>query len=165
MKLNEIHDQAVAIFLVGLPGSGKSTFRDKLPKDYVILSTDDVFDRLAKERGMTYSQAFHKLGFKIPQIEFDNLFNDAIVNNRNIVIDQTNMNVASRAKKLRLIPKQYKKIAVVFSVPDDVLQQRLDKRAAESGKVIPGNVLANMRASYQEPTKNEGFDEIRFINQ
>ena len=99
-----------ALFLIGVPGSGKSTFRATLPKDFVILSTDDVFDRLAKEHGMTYTQAFHKLGFKIPQAEFDAAFQEAIANNRNIVIDQTNMSVAARAKKLRLIPDHYWKV-------------------------------------------------------
>jgi len=165
MQLQELQNQPVVMFLIGLPGSGKSTFRNKLPSSYIILSTDDVFDRLAKEQGLTYTQAFHQLGFTIPQAEFDKAFQDAIQNNKNIVIDQTNMNSKARGKKLRLIPKNYKKIAVIFTVSDDVLQQRLDKRAQATGKIIPSHVLATMKNSYEEPTKAEGFDEIRHINQ
>lgn len=162
MLLEEIAGQPVAIFLIGPPGSGKSTYRAKLPSSYVILSTDDVFDRLAAEKGLTYSQAFHELGFKIPQAEFDAAFNEAVKNNKNIVIDQTNMSRKARAKKLNLIPRHYKKVAVVFSVPMDELQKRLDKRAAETGKNIPPHVLENMMKSYEEPTKAEGFENIVF---
>ena len=124
MCLEEIAGQPIVIFLIGPPGSGKSTFRANLPQSYVTLSTDDVFDRLAAQRGMTYSQAFHELGFKIPQAEFDAAFTDAITNSKNIVIDQTNMSRKARAKKLNLVPKNYKKIAISGGRPGSARSRR-----------------------------------------
>jgi predicted kinase len=79
-----------------------------------------------------------------------------------VVIDRTNMTAKGRKKYLDMVPKNYKKIAVVFNIPDDELQRRLKTRADETGKTIPSFVLENMLKSYQEPTLEE-FDKIIFI--
>jgi GTPase SAR1 family protein len=55
------------ILLVGLPGSGKSTFVNnyKLKKHGIVASTDNILDQMAKDNGIFYNEAFKKFDFKI----------------------------------------------------------------------------------------------------
>ena len=49
-------------------------------------------------------------------------------------------------------------VAVVFRTPEEKeLQRRLNSRP---GKVIPPDVVKSMIDNFEEPTKEEGFDEI-----
>ena len=48
----------------------------------------------------------------------------------------------------------------MFDVPDAVLRERLDKRAAETGKFIPEFVVKQMTNSWQTPSLSDGFNEI-----
>jgi hypothetical protein len=58
----------------------------------------------------------------------------------------------------------YRAIAVVFPTPEHKeLVRRLSSRW-DSGKVVPEHVVASMIASWEEPTLEEGFDEIWTIN-
>jgi gluconate kinase len=52
----------------------------------------------------------------------------------------------------------YYKIAVVFRTPD---RSELDVRlAGRPGKHIPKKVVDDMIANWDEPTEDEGFDEV-----
>jgi gluconate kinase len=80
--------------------------------------------------------------------------------NRDIIWDQTSTTVNSRSKKFRMLPN-YEHIAVVFKTPEHTeLMRRLLNRP---GKDIPDHVIASMIASWEEPTEEEGFKEIRYI--
>ena len=55
----------------------------------------------------------------------------------------------------------YEHIAVVFKTPEHKeLMRRLMSRP---GKVIPEDVVFDMIDNFEMPTKEEGFEEIRFI--
>ena len=78
-----------------------------------------------------------------------------------VIIDQTNMSSKSRRTKLEPFVKAgYTCVSLNFDVPMKTLQERLDKRAAETGKVIPPYVLTQMLSGYTPPTKAEGFTHI-----
>jgi tRNA uridine 5-carbamoylmethylation protein Kti12 len=78
-------------------------------------------------------------------------------NKLDIIWDQTSTTVHTRRKKIRMLPEYYK-IAVVFRTPDEAeLARRL---ASRPGKNIPEEVMQHMINSWEEPTKEEGFDEI-----
>lgn len=164
MLLSEVAGgtQPEIIILVGLPGSGKSTYIKQLQhkRDYVVLSTDDIFDRFASDAGISYNQAFKTLPYKDAEREMFSDLREALSQKKNIIVDQTNMTIKSRARKLSAVPKGYKKTAVVFSVDDKELQRRLDQREREIGKSIPADVIKTMKASFQPPSQAEGFDEI-----
>jgi predicted kinase len=161
MKIQDFYKQPVAYVLVGLPGSGKSTWmRSMLANgNYVIISSDNEIEEYAKSVGLTYSDVFDEY-IKTATSNMNAKFKDAVANNKNIIWDQTNMSVKKRKSILQQIPKQYKKIAVVFQLEREELQKRLDKRAELEGKHIPMHVIDNMERSFEIPTVAEGFDEV-----
>lgn len=148
--------------LVGLPGSGKSTWIKNNNTDWVIVSTDDIIEGIAKEKGLTYSDVWES-NIKFATKKADSIFQEAIKDNRTIVWDQTNMTSKKRKSILNRIPKGYKKICVVFETPMHIIEQRLINREKETGKHIPKFVLINMNKSYEKPNLSEGFDEVIII--
>lgn len=166
IDLKKLKDKKVAIILIGLPGSGKSTWifenilvrSDILP--YVVISSDDVLERIAKEKGLTYSDVF-KDYIGQATAEMKSNFKSAIAEGKNIIWDQTNMSKKKRRGILAQIPADYYKIAVDFSVNPNELKRRLDERAKLTGKHIPWKIVEDMGKNYQAPDKlEEGFDEI-----
>lgn len=146
-----------AIFMCGLPLAGKSTFYNKNLKhlDHIFLSTDDYIERQCKKVDMTYNQ-----GFELYIKEAcDDLMNQLLLSIRykkSFIIDQTNLNVKSRKKKLRHIPEYYYKVAVYLPItPEESIQ-----RNTRPGKTIPEDVIKSMHKSIQLPTVEEGFDEV-----
>ena len=152
------------LMLVGVPGSGKSTFIQKLievtGQDIVIASTDDLIEAAAQRQGTTYSEIFGTLNFKQLKAQMNSTIDQAVSKLQHVALDQTNMSKKSRASKLRDIPETYKKACLNFTVDDKVLRQRLDERAKRTGKVIPDFVLKNMFNTYQPPSRDEGFHHI-----
>jgi len=144
--------------LVGVPGSGKSTWiaQQDWARNCSIVSTDRWIEMFARELGRTYSEVF-------------DLFMPAAVRamsaqvalaqqqGRDIVWDQTSVSVASRAKKFASLP-DYEHVAVVFATPEPAeLTRRLAQRP---GKVIPESVVQHMINTFELPTESEGYREI-----
>lgn len=150
--------------LIGLPGSGKSTWMERnrnfLPR-FKHLSTDKTIDRMAALQNKTYNEIFSNETMKIANRQLQDDLETAIDHEMAIVWDQTNMTRKSRAPKIATLKAaNYKIYALIFNEPAD-LEARL---ASRPGKVIPYHVIASMRNSYQEPSFDEGFDEIRIIS-
>lgn len=144
--------------LVGVPGSGKSTWvkNQRWAKDCAIVSTDAHVEAYAKSVGKTYSEVFEDYMPTAVELMTEDVIR-AREEGKDIIWDQTSTTVKTRAKKLRMLP-DYFKIAVVFKIPDPVtLKARLDARP---GKNIPWDVMERMIGGWQEPTLDEGFDEI-----
>jgi predicted kinase len=147
--------------LVGVPGSGKSTWIDT--QDWALscakVSTDKWVEIYAKEVGRTYSQVF--VDFMPTAVDL--MAKEVIAARemgRDIIWDQTSTTVKSRLKKFNMLP-DYEHIAVVFRTPEHKeLMRRLMNRP---GKEIPDHVIASMIASWEEPTLDEGFTEIRVV--
>ena len=154
-----------AYILIGVPASGKSTWVSQQSfdrKKTVIASTDDHIETYARDKKMSYNEAFHEYIDEATNKMIDSVI-DAIDQKFDIIWDQTSITKKSRSKKLKMIPKDYEKIAVVFSIPkEDELKKRLTSRP---GKVIPNRVMSQMIDHFEEPTKEEGFDRIIYINE
>ena len=148
------------IMLVGLPGTGKSTwvqsqgYFDK--PDWMVLSTDNYIMSI-KDDNKTYNDLF-PLYIKAAERNMIEALDYACRTRMNIVWDQTNLSAASRAKKLRLMPLCYKKTVRVFPVPPNHSEWLNSEE--RRGKVIPDHVIASMLAVFEQPTIYEGFDEI-----
>jgi predicted kinase len=148
--------------LVGVPGSGKSTWAEF--QDWAMtcarVSTDKWVEIYAKEVGKTYSEVF--TDFMPTAVEL--MAKEVVAARdagRDIIWDQTSTTVKSRARKFNMLPDYYH-IAVVFKTPGHTeLMRRLMSRP---GKEIPDHVIASMIASWDEPTEDEGFKEIWYVS-
>jgi predicted kinase len=145
--------------LVGVPGSGKSTWvknQEFWMKDCAYISTDMWVEMEAERRGVTYSEIFQEYMPKAVKL-MANHVELARDKGMDIIWDQTSTTIATRAKKFRMLPEYYT-IGVVFRIPEkQELQRRLANRP---GKVIPSDVLQSMIDGWEEPTEDEGFNEI-----
>jgi hypothetical protein len=144
--------------LVGVPGSGKSTWiKDQIwALGLTIVSTDAFVEDYARAQGKTYSEVFTDY---MPTAV--NLMAEQVVFSRehghDIIWDQTSTTIASRARKFNMLPNYYA-IAVVFRTPPrDELDVRLLGRP---GKHIPKTVIDKMINDWDEPELDEGFQEI-----
>ena len=142
--------------LIGVPGSGKSTWiKNHADASAMVLSTDDKIEAAARAQGKTYSEVF-KDEIKAANVGMQNDLIRALRDGRDIIWDQTNITRKSRRDKIKQIPHSYEKIAVFFPTPLD-LKQRL---ASRPGKEIPEPVVLSMINQLEPPSKEEGFDKI-----
>ncbi len=160
-------NERYCIMLCGLPGSGKSTFRTAFktsdfianPTQLVTLSTDQYIEGNAVWFGLTYNEIFQKQGTLNAEKFLESWLDYALVKRKNIIWDQTNLTAKSRYRKLNRIPKDYKKICVVFLTDFDLILQR-NKERKSAGRDVPVNTLWNMKEQFEQPSHKEGFEFI-----
>ena len=148
--------------LIGVPGSGKSTWikNQDWALGLTVVSTDMWVEIYAKEQGKTYSEVFNDymptaVNLMAEQVVF------AREHGHTIIWDQTSTTIASRKRKFRMLP-DYEHIAVVFPSPSRIeLNRRL---ASRPGKEIPEVVVEGMLASFEMPTEEEGFTQIWYTS-
>ena len=136
--------------LVGLPGSGKSTWAKKKAdknKNIVICSSDQI--REARGLAEDDKTIFHELQRNAKMY---------LNNGLDVIYDATNLSRKRRMSFLGQIP-DHKKIAVLFMTPVDVCKSRQQIR----DRKVPEEVIDRMFASIQLPAKHEGFHEIFLV--
>ena len=147
--------------LIGVPGSGKSTWVAGQPwsKDCSVVSSDRYIDEEAERLGKTYNEIF-KDYVGIATRLMDNHVLVAQANGKDIIWDQTNTSAKSRKAKLAKLP-DYEKIAVFFKTPP--VEELTKRLASRPGKNIPWDVMTSMIKNLEFPTTEEGFSEIQVI--
>jgi len=151
----------IYIMLSEIPTSGKSPYVSFLLQkpefhNAVVLSTDNYIAKVAKENNLSYDEVFeHEIKAATKQLNAD--LSEALKNNRPIIHDQTNLTQKSRAKKLKKIPDNYKKICAYSVITLEEAQKRNKTRP---GKVISTRVIMSMLEDFSIPTLDEGFEEI-----
>ena len=118
--------------LIGLPGSGKSTFINKIlnpNKDWytIVLSTDASIERYAEAHGKTYDDVFQE-AIKGAETYLNDKLDHAIEHEYSIIWDQTNLTRKSRARKLAKIREYYYKIAMVVETDEEKRLDGLNQR-------------------------------------
>ena len=155
MKIKE----PFVILLVGPTLSGKSTWiRNNYPNVNVI-SRDEIVMQVAGTRD--YNKAFDLVDHKAVDKILAERLSEANSTQTSTIVDMTNMTVKRRAQTLRYFDDNFYKVAVVFPIlSDEEYQRRNIDRNAKENKWIPPNVIKSMIDSYQEPTYEEGFNNI-----
>ena len=145
-------------FLIGVPGSGKSTWFDKNQVG-TLISSDDIIESIASEYEMTYNECFQDLIKFAEKAMWRNLELCA-EDQEDVVIDRTNLTVKSRKRFMNFL-KGYTFEAVVFPTPEEMeWRRRLNSRP---GKTIPADVLASMSKNFEPPSEAEGFSKVTYI--
>jgi predicted kinase len=150
------------VILVGVPGSGKSTWLiDNTTVSSKIVSTDNIIEGLAYAYGFTYNEIFSET-IRFADMVMVKRMLEAAEAGLDLYIDRTNMSEKSRRQFINKLKKYgYEFECVVFPTPEpEEWQRRLDSRP---GKTIPQEALDRMQNSYEIPLESEGFSKITFI--
>lgn len=145
------------IMMVGIPGSGKSTWVKKNYPDIVPVSRDVIRFELLDERGGDYfdyeNEVFEKF---IAQII------GSLVGEEITIADATHLNKKSRARVLSRVAQFADEIeAVVIDVPLETAFAQNDKR--EGRAWVKHGIIRRMWFSMESPKEEEGFTKITII--
>jgi tRNA uridine 5-carbamoylmethylation protein Kti12 len=145
--------------LVGVPGSGKTTWLKDNPKTKHadILSSDGIIEDIASEYGYTYNDIFKEVVPFANRVFLDSVDLAVKEHDCDVVLDRTNMSRKTRAPFIRKF-KGFRKVAVVFEKPSD--EEWLRRLNSRPDKTIPKYILDSMVGNFEMPTELEGFDEI-----
>lgn len=150
--------------LVGLPGAGKSTWRESQSDflsgtgfDVVVISSDDFVEAQAFENECTYDEAFKRIDHSRLMRALHDRCRTAGQRSGIVIIDRTNLTAKARQEFLSDLPPHYKRVAVIFRPSDATRAARM---AGRIGKTIPVDIQARMAATFTLPTLAEGFDAI-----
>jgi len=137
--------------LVGLPGSGKSTYAKDLTKWYVWLSSDAIRKELYGDESI---QGDNDKVFKI----LHQRLHQALLEGKNVVYDATNISRKKRMSILSQEPllKNYFKEAIVFATSIEICIERQLTRKRQ----VPTDIIMRMARSFNYPLKTEGFDSV-----
>ena len=144
--------------LIGIPGSGKSTWaeQNKAQLNFDICSSDEMRFRLFNDVGYQGNnqkvfQTLHNEIFKL------------LDNGKNICYDCTNVSRKDRKGILTTLRSRFHDdiniIGVCFITDVEICKNRNLAR----DRVVPEYVIDKMLLRFELPFMNEGFDEIQFI--
>lgn len=140
--------------LIGLPASGKSSYcKDKLKenKDIEIVSSDAIREEVFGDvNDQSHNGEVFNIVFKRVR--------EAILNNRDVILDATNLSRKRRINFIKEMPKTFIR-AIVFAVPFEICCER----NAHRNRVVPQTVMERMYKQFEAPSYAEGFDDIKII--
>jgi len=150
--------QPTAVIMVGLPGSGKSTYSQQKFPDYTLVSRDAQVEHLGN--GLSYSEAFKTVDQKEVDARYQQVFATAVQKKENIVIDKTNLTHKSRMRSIQPLKDKGYNITIVVLMPSIVTLYR--RNAKRTGKVVPTKVIRHMMTTFEMPFANEGSTSYVF---
>ncbi|CAM6083062.1 unnamed protein product [Calypogeia fissa] len=146
-------DAGVLLLLIGVPGSGKSTFCAKLMSNAAQPWTRICQDIIAKGKKGTRKECLKQAGHVLAQ-------------KGSVVIDRCNIDKGQRSDFLQLAASfGVEAHGVVLNLPQSVCIQRASKRIGHEGGVHAGNagsVINRFASTRQPPVLSEGFSRITF---
>jgi predicted kinase len=139
------------VVLAGLPASGKSTFSDGLLENgFVRISLDEI-------RKEIYGDANIIGDWKVTRKRFDELFNSALAEKKNIVVDNTHFMRKHRQRVID-IAKEAGYVDIHVAVMDVTLEECI-ARNAKRERVVKEEVIREMHGwlyGSQFPNDSEG---------
>lgn len=152
--------------LVGIPGSGKSTYVNKYKNYYsdngIIVSRDKIrFKELGIEEDKHISSKEYFSKEDIVYHKFISEIRNGIKNNKDVFIDATNLSKYSRRKLITAlyIPRSTIRICTIyFDIPLEVCLERNSKRKGLMR--VPNESIISMKQKLERPSKDdEDIDE------
>ena len=133
--------QKTIVIMMGLQGSGKSTFYSKhLSADYVRVNLDTLKTR-------------HQESLQIEE---------CLMEGKNFVIDNTNPTMADRARYITLAKENGYHVIGYFM--ESKIKDCIARNALREGKArVPNTAIAATSNKLEIPSYEEGFDELYFV--
>ena len=147
------------IMMVGVPGSGKSTWvKNNMPDNSMVISRDAIRFSMLKEGEDYFAH----------EDEVFEIFIDHIAKGLKagfiVFADATHLNKKARAKVLNKVHKFADEIeAVVLDTDLETAFERNDQR--EGRAWVKHGIIRRMWFSMEMPTKEEGFNKITIIKE
>jgi predicted kinase len=136
--------------LVGIPGSGKSTYAEKLANEFTMhISSDAIRKEIYGDESCQddHSRVFNLMHERTIE---------ALKNGYDVVYDATNITRKSRASILKQLPVYVEKKCVIVWVPIE----HCIKRDVERERTVGEEVIMTMLKRFEAPFYDEGFDDI-----
>lgn len=166
--------QSTMFLTIGAPGCGKSTWCqaniESSGRPTTVISMDDQYETFAEGAGLSYHGAWEAVNARREdgtclrdglEAQLDKACVAAIARGDDIIVDRTNMAFEHRARWLnKLVEVNYRKVGVVFAMPDETAQQRAKMRSENSHKAIPDFVYGLKAAVRALPRVPEEFDAL-----
>lgn len=144
--------------MVGIQGSGKSTFSKHLSKELniIIASTDEV----RKNNPGIKEELVWPMVYKMCA--------EQLASNKDVIFDATSITPKVRARIINNIKEHYNTFNVgcyYFDVEPTICKQRVEKRNNIEGELfLPIEVIDSYFEKIVKPTLEEGFNFIKIIN-
>ncbi|UEM07936.1 ATP-binding protein (plasmid) [Skermanella rosea] len=151
--------------LMGLPGSGKTTWRRRFLAEHTgsahAVGRDDIVEEMAAAHGITYAESWRTFSRAIDK-EFRRRLNEAFTLDHDVVVDNTNLTAKARRRILGRVPRGWERIGVIFDIPEPQLVDRLLARGEAGGKQVAPWLVRHMRSHWVPPSPTE-FDQLLII--
>ncbi|MCX7708320.1 MAG: ATP-binding protein [Clostridia bacterium] len=142
------------IMMIGIPGSGKSTFAEKIAQSEngIIISSDELREELFgnvwefKKNALLFSEMFRRSGRYLNE-------------GKSVVFDATNITRSERKQVLKKFEPFYKVCYYIKTPLEKVLYQNSIRN-----RNVPEEIIIKMHEKIQEPDPSEGWDEIHIID-
>lgn len=144
--------------LIGLPGSGKTTYARSLlqrNEDWVHISSDEITNRSRLPgESVDYQNTFEEM-YQRTALQLEH--------GGNVIYDATNLASKRRRSILNRIEKfEPETEAIVFLTSYPLLKKRNSQRRAIDR--VPDHIIERYIRAFQLPRKDEKFDWIRFLS-
>ncbi len=162
LKLKSIREKKPeAIVLVGLPGSGKSTWAWDFKGGYPVLSTDAHIERMSYDAGLSYAEGFDKF-YRMAVAAFKQDIDRFRDEKKPFIWDQVNLTRAERDVIYRLLSPTHSVTYVCFFVPLEECLRRVSERARDGGDAVDEARIRKLASIAEFPSTRSGerYDRI-----
>ena len=147
--------------MMGVPGSGKSTYAKNILKyGDIYVSRDEIRYSLLTDEDDYFAKENEVIKTFIESIDKSLAMEEYC---GDVFADATHLSPKGRAQVLKQLKNKDRVSVIYLDIPLNVILERNAKRTGRA--LVPEDVVRRMYNSIQLPTRAEGIESIYFINE